>query len=759
MQKPLAEILRPRTLDSYVGQDHLMAKGAVLRNAIEQDNIQSMIFWGPPGVGKTTLALLIAELTHSEFFMLSAISSGVKDIREVIDKAKKTEHRCLLFIDEIHRFSKAQQDSLLGAVEQGIVTLIGATTENPSFEVISPLLSRCQVYVLKSLNRTQLETILSTAIQYLEAQTHCKIELAETEALLRISGGDARKLLNAIELVTWMTSPVDGVIKITHEAVVHIIQQNLATYDKNGEQHYDIISAFIKSMRGSDPNAAVYWMARMLIAGEDPLFIARRMVILASEDIGNANPNALLLANSCFQAVNVIGMPEARITLAQTAIYLASSPKSNASVMAIDMAYGAIKQTGDLPVPLHIRNAPTKLMKELGYGKEYQYAHNYEGNFVNQEFMPEPLCGFKIYEPQNNMHENKLRDYLRKCWRDKYKYVMLLLVALCSFLHIATAQNYHFSQYYTQAVSLNPALSGAFDGVFRAATDYRSQWSSVTTPFQTFGLNLDGAIYKNNRRQELIALGASFNADKSGDVSYTSLQAIVSASYIKYIGRHGQHKIGLGFYGGLINNAFDYYAAHWDEQFTGGVFNPAAPSSELFATTKQYFFDCGAGLFWSFSPNRNNSFLLGASASHINHPADAFGNESSRLPVRYNAHFISRIGLTSYLAIDPLLYASWQRNFSEYTFGANVEYFQKKNSYTTVFTLGGGLLYRWNDAIVANLFFDWQHVRLGFSYDINVSPFVVATHARGGFEISLLYVLKRKTITRLGKEPCPYNIM
>lgn len=759
MQKPLAEILRPRTLDSYVGQDHLMGKGAVLRNAIEQDNIQSMIFWGPPGVGKTTLALLIAELTHSEFFMLSAISSGVKDIRDVIDKAKKTEHRCLLFIDEIHRFSKAQQDSLLGAVEQGIVTLIGATTENPSFEVISPLLSRCQVYVLKSLNRQHLETILSTAVNYLESQTHCKIELADTEALLRISGGDARKLLNAIELVTWMTQPVDGIIRITHEAVVQIIQQNLAMYDKNGEQHYDIISAFIKSVRGSDPNAAVYWLARMLIAGEDPLFIARRLVILASEDIGNANPNALLLANSCFQAVNAIGMPEARITLAQTAIYLASSPKSNASVMAIDMAYGAIKQTGDLPVPLHIRNAPTKLMKELGYGKEYQYAHNYKNNFVDQEFMPEPLCGFKIYEPQNNMHENKLREYLRSCWRDKYKYILLLLIALGCFFHTVIAQNYHFSQFYTQAISLNPALSGAFDGMFRASTDYRSQWSSVTTPFQTFGLNVDGAIYKNNRRQELIALGASLNVDKCGDVSYTSLQAIATASYIKYVGRHGQHKIGFGAYGGIINNTFDYFAAHWDEQFTGGAFTPTAPSSEVFATTKQYFFDCGAGLFWSFSPNRSNSFLLGASASHINHPADAFGNASSRLPVRYSAHFISRIGLSSNLAISPLLYASWQRKFSEYTFGANLEYFQKKNSYTTLFSFGGGLMYRWNDALVADLFFDWQNVRLGISYDINISPFVVATHARGGFEISLLYTLKRKTITRLGKEPCPYNIM
>lgn len=422
VQKPLAEILRPHSLDTYVGQEHLMGKGAVLRNAIENNNIQSMIFWGPPGVGKTTLALLIADLTQSDFHMLSAISSGVKDIREVIDKAKKSPHRSLLFIDEIHRFSKSQQDSLLGAVEQGIVTLIGATTENPSFEVISPLLSRCQVYVLKPLSRENLETILHTAVTYLEEHLHCKIKLEDTEALLRISGGDARKLINAIELVTWMTRPVDGVVTITHEQVVHVIQQNLAMYDKKGEQHYDIISAFIKSMRGSDPNAAVYWMARMLVAGEDPLFIARRMVILASEDIGNANPNALLLANNCFQAVNVIGMPEGRIPLAQTAIYLACSPKSNAAIIAIDNAYAAVKQTGDLPVPLHIRNAPTKLMKELGYHKGYQYAHDFKNNFVNQEFMPEGLQGVKIYEPQNNPRENELRKYLRNCWKEKYKY-------------------------------------------------------------------------------------------------------------------------------------------------------------------------------------------------------------------------------------------------------------------------------------------------------------------------------------------------
>ncbi len=424
--KPLAERLRPTTLDGYIGQQHLVGEGAVLRRMIESGRVASFILWGPPGVGKTTLAQIIAHTLETPFYTLSAVTSGVKEVREVIDRAKSgrffSQVSPILFIDEIHRFSKAQQDSLLGAVEQGVVTLIGATTENPSFEVISPLLSRCQVYVLKPLSVDNLTTILRTAIQFLEEHLQCKIQLEDTEALLRISGGDARKLINAVELVTWMTKPVDGVITITRQQVIHVIQQNLAMYDKNGEQHYDIISAFIKSMRGSDPNAAVYWMARMLVAGEDPLFIARRMVILASEDIGNANPNALLLANNCFQAVNVIGMPEARIPLTQTAVYLASSPKSNAAIIAIDNAYALIKQTGDLPVPLHIRNAPTNLMKELGYHKGYQYAHDFENNFVNQEFLPEPIRGTKLYDPQNNPRENELRKYLRNCWKEKYNY-------------------------------------------------------------------------------------------------------------------------------------------------------------------------------------------------------------------------------------------------------------------------------------------------------------------------------------------------
>jgi len=419
--KPLAETLRPQTLSQYIGQQHLVGEGGILRTAIENNTLHSMILWGPPGVGKTTLALLIARLTSAQFYMLSAINSGVKDIREIIDKAKDSEEKSILFIDEIHRFSKSQQDSLLGAVEQGIVTLIGATTENPSFEVIAPLLSRCQVYVLKPLEVTDLNLILESAKNYLEEKLKSFIEIQETEALFRVSGGDARKLLNAIELVVQFTKPESGKIVITNDMVMKCIQKNLALYDKKGENHYDIISAFIKSMRGSDPNAAVYWLARMLEAGEDPLFIARRMIILASEDIGNANPNALLLANNCFQAVHQIGMPEARIILSQTAIYLASSPKSNASYNAIDEAIAWVRKTGDLPVPLHLRNAPTKLMKELDYGKNYKYAHSFEDNFADLEFLPQSISGKKFYEPQNNAREKKIRKYLKKCW-GKYNY-------------------------------------------------------------------------------------------------------------------------------------------------------------------------------------------------------------------------------------------------------------------------------------------------------------------------------------------------
>jgi len=419
--KPLAETLRPQSLSQYIGQQHLVGEGAILRNTIENNALHSMILWGPPGVGKTTLALLIAQLVNAQFHKLSAINSGVKDVRDIIETAKTTDEKTILFIDEIHRFSKSQQDSLLGAVEQGIVTLIGATTENPSFEVISPLLSRCQVYVLKTLEIDDLNLILESAKKYLETQLKFQIEIEETEALFRISGGDARKLLNAFELVVQFAKPESEKLVITNDLVMKCIQKKLALYDKKGEQHYDIISAFIKSMRGSDPNAAVYWLARMLEAGEDPLFIARRMIILASEDIGNANPNALLLANSCFQAVHQIGMPEARIILSQTAIYLASSPKSNASYLAIDDALAWVKKTGDLPVPLHIRNAPTQLMKDLDYHKGYKYAHSFDNNFVNLEFLPESISAKKFYEPQNNARENEIRNYLKKCW-EKYRY-------------------------------------------------------------------------------------------------------------------------------------------------------------------------------------------------------------------------------------------------------------------------------------------------------------------------------------------------
>jgi len=419
--KPLAEILRPQTLSQFIGQEHLVGEGSVLRNAIENNALHSMILWGPPGVGKTTLALLIAQLVNAKFYMLSAINSGVKDIRDIIDKAAISDEKTILFIDEIHRFSKSQQDSLLGAVEQGIVILIGATTENPSFEVISPLLSRCQVYVLKALEMNDLSLILENAKNYLEKKFNIIIEISEKEALFRVSGGDARKLLNAIELVVQLSPPKSGILVVTNDLVMKCIQKNLALYDKKGEQHYDIISAFIKSMRGSDPNAAVYWLARMIEAGEDPLFIARRMIILASEDIGNANPNALLLANNCFQAVHQIGMPEARIILSQTAVYLASSPKSNASYLAIDEALEWVRKTGDLPVPLPIRNAPTQLMKDLDYHKGYKYAHSFENNFVNLEFLPESISGKKFYDPQNNARENEIRSYLKKCW-EKYKY-------------------------------------------------------------------------------------------------------------------------------------------------------------------------------------------------------------------------------------------------------------------------------------------------------------------------------------------------
>ncbi|MCW8310918.1 replication-associated recombination protein A [Sphingobacterium sp. InxBP1] len=421
---PLAERLRPHQLSDYVGQQHIVGPDAVLYHAIQQKNIPSMILWGPPGVGKTSLALLIAKELDRPFFSLSAIQAGVKDIREVIDKAERlmnfNQDQPILFIDEIHRFSKSQQDSLLGAVERGLVTLIGATTENPSFEVISALLSRCQVYVLEHLSEQDLIGLVQKALhedEYLKKQD---ISVEEYEALLRLSGGDARKLLNVLELV--VNAAILHREPITNAFVLKQVQQNMAIYDKAGEQHYDIISAFIKSIRGSDPNAAVYWLARMIEGGEDPSFIARRLLILASEDIGNANPNALLLANSCFQAVNVIGWPESRIILSQTVVYLASSAKSNATYEAINKAQALVKQTGDLSVPLHLRNAPTKLMKNLNYGAEYKYAHAYPGNFVVQEFMPKEISGTKLYEPGQNPQEEKARQSLRDKWKEKYTY-------------------------------------------------------------------------------------------------------------------------------------------------------------------------------------------------------------------------------------------------------------------------------------------------------------------------------------------------
>lgn len=425
LHTPLAERLRPTSLEEYIGQEHLVAPGAILRIAIDSGRIPSMIFWGPPGVGKTTLASIISKQLKRGFFVLSAISSGVKDVREVIERAKGMPTSPILFIDEIHRFSKSQQDSLLGAVEKGLITLVGATTENPSFEVISPLLSRCQVYILQPLEQRHLEVLLTKAVETLERDHAIKIKLKEPEAFYHLSGGDARKLLNAIELVTevMMADEMKNrEITITNKMTEKCIQNNLVKYDKGGEMHYNVISAFIKSMRGSDPNAAVYYLARMVEAGEDPLFIARRMLILASEDIGNANPNALLLANACFDAASKIGWPESRIILSQTAIYLACSAKSNASYMAIKKAQQLVKETGDLGVPIPLRNAPTKLMKDIGYGIGYQYAHDFQGNFVDLEFLPEAIKGTNLYDPGDNAREKEMRTSLRAHWKNKYGY-------------------------------------------------------------------------------------------------------------------------------------------------------------------------------------------------------------------------------------------------------------------------------------------------------------------------------------------------
>lgn len=418
---PLAERIRPHTLDELAGQKHLAGKGSILRTAIENGRIPSMILWGPPGTGKTTLANIIANTLHAPFFTLSAISAGVKDVREVIEQAK-TKPGSILFIDEIHRFNKGQQDALLGAVEKGTITLIGATTENPSFEVNSALLSRCQVYVLKALDEKDLVLLLKAAIEKDELLKTKGIELKETSALINISGGDARKLLNLLELVASSSPSVEGILEITDKMVMEVAQKKIALYDKSGEQHYDIISAFIKSIRGSDPNAAVYWLARMIEGGEDVKFIARRLLILASEDIGNANPTALVMANATFEAVNKIGYPESSLILSQCAIYLASSAKSNSATVAIGAAMNAVNTKGDLSVPLHIRNAPTKLMKNLGYGKNYEYSHSFENNFSPQEYLPKELAGTKFYDPGKNVREEELRRFLKNLWKDKYNY-------------------------------------------------------------------------------------------------------------------------------------------------------------------------------------------------------------------------------------------------------------------------------------------------------------------------------------------------
>jgi putative ATPase len=415
---PLAERMRPSKLEDLIGQEHLVGPNGIIRKAIQSGNVPSMILWGPPGVGKTTIANIIANEVKRPFQMLSAVSAGIKDVREVIDQAKRTS-RVILFIDEIHRFNKSQQDALLGAVEKGTITLIGATTENPSFEVNSALLSRCQVYTLKALDEGYLVKLVEQALSKDTELKTRNISVNEYQALINISGGDARKLLNLVELIC---ESVAGEVQITNELVMQVAQKHIAIYDKSGEQHYDIISAFIKSIRGSDPNAAVYYLARMIEGGEDVKFIARRMLILASEDIGNANPTALVLASSTFQAVNVIGYPEARIILSQCAVYLATSPKSNTSYVAINDAISTVQKTGDLPVPLAIRNAPTKLMKDLDYGKGYQYAHEYRNNFVAMEFLPDAIKGTKFYEPGKNPREEELRNYLKKLWDKKYNY-------------------------------------------------------------------------------------------------------------------------------------------------------------------------------------------------------------------------------------------------------------------------------------------------------------------------------------------------
>lgn len=745
-------------MDEYVGQSHLMGEGAILRQAIENDNLHSMIFWGPPGVGKTTLALLMAKLTGADFYMLSAISSGVKDIREVFEKAEKSSNKVLLFIDEIHRFNKSQQDSLLGAVERGLVTLIGATTENPSFEVISPLLSRCQVYILKNLDQSELEQIIENSRIYLEKERGVNIDIPEKEALIRVSSGDARKLINAMELVVTMLKPENGVITITNEWVLKIIQKNLVVYDKKGENHYDIISAFIKSLRGSDPNAAVYWLARMLVAGEDPLFIARRMIILASEDIGNANPNALLLANNCFQAVHQIGMPEARIILSQTAIYLASSAKSNASYLAIDEAMSWVEKTGNLPVPLHIRNAPTKLMKDIGYGKDYRYAHNFENNFVNQEFLPDSISGKKFYEPQDNPRENDLRKYLKNLWKDKYRYIILFVLAF-SLTKIAASQDFHYSQFYASPLNLNPAITGAYDGLCRGGIHYRSQWKAVTAPFTTCSAFADMAVYKDNKRRELVGVGVLFQTDKAGDSKFRMINGTLTLSYVKGIDQRNKFKFGVGAYGSVVQRSIYYAELYFDEQFTGHYFDPQNPITETFGNDSFFFFDWGLGTFLSYTPNRTQTYSIGYSLSHINRARQNLLAIEHRLAMKSLIYATAKIGLTKEWNLQPAFYTALQGKFKEITFGSNVEYAFMERNYKTLVSVGGGLFYRWKDALIVNLLVDWQNLKFIFSYDVNLSDFMTATNSRGGFELSLVYTHKKKYLGKVGKIPCPFEIM
>lgn len=760
MNKPLAEILRPQNLDQYVGQRHLVGEGGVLRKAIERKHIHSMILWGPPGVGKTTLALMMAELVDADFFMLSAINSGVKEIREAIDRAKKSTKNAILFIDEIHRFSKSQQDSLLGAVEQGVITLIGATTENPSFEVISPLLSRCQVYVLKTLVQEELEQIIAIAISYLTQQRGLPIEVRENEALLRISGGDARKLINAIELAVNYAPIEEGRLVLTNDSVKRCIQKNLAIYDKQGENHYDIISAFIKSVRGSDPNAAVYWLARMLSAGEDPLFIARRLVVLASEDVGIANPNALLLANNCFQAVHQIGMPEARIILSETTIYLASSPKSNSAYMAINEAMEWVAKTGDLSVPLHIRNAPTSLMKKLDYGKDYKYAHDYENHFVEQEFLPDSISGKKFYEPQNNVRENELRRYLRSCWKDKYRYIIIWFIVICmSFVNEISAQDIHFSQFYNHPLYLNPATAGAFQGVVRANLLQRTQWLSVTKPYNTLSGSVDMPLFKNKREKYLFGMGVSLHNDRSGDARFHIFDASIALSFLKNLGWKEQFRIGLGVSGGYGSRSLNVNNLYFDDQFQNGYFDPTNPTFEMLEKKKIGYFDLSLGATVCYLPTKNSEFTLGFAVFHLTRPKQSFLEGVLLYPIRFSPYVISNIQLTHELTLSPAFYTSFQSSFYEVTFGSNVEYDFNKNRYTTYITMGGGFFYRWNDALILNMFLEWKHVRFGFSYDVNISTLLPASHARGGFEFSLLYIYQKAKIRKIGKEPCPYEIM